>query len=255
MMPNTSLFARSQSGDLNARAELLKQHVGIVHFVARRLARSLADEAELDELVSAGQFGLLAAVENFDESRGLSFSTFAAARVRGAMLDELRRQDRVPRSVRAKARQINAVRDALANQLGRKPSDRELAMAAGLPLDQLWRWQQDVDRAGQVSLDAPVASREAESGSVGDRLACLGLSPSDEYDREESRERLHEALSRLGTAEQRVLLMYFFEEKPMSEIAAVLGVSESRVSQIRSKALSRLRAHFASVGIRTAAAA
>lgn len=254
-MSDTSLFARSQSGDLNARAELLKLHVGIVHFVARRLARSLADDADLDELVSAGQFGLIAAVENFDESRGLSFSTFAAARIRGAMLDELRRQDRVPRSVRAKARQINAVRDSLANQLGRKPSDRELAMAAGMPLDQLWRWQQDVDRAGQVSLDAPVTSREPDAGSVGERLACLDLTPSDELDREESRERLQEALRALGAAEQRVLLMYFYEEQSMSEIAQVLGVSESRVSQIRSKALSRLRAHFASRGIRTAAAA
>jgi RNA polymerase sigma factor for flagellar operon FliA len=251
----TSLFARSQNGDTNARAELLQMHVGIVHFVARRLARSLADEADLDEMVSAGQFGLIAAVENFDESRGLSFSTFAATRVRGAILDELRRQDRVPRSVRAKARQLHAVRDALANSLGRRPSDRELAMAAGMPVDQLWQWQHDVDRAGQVSLDAPVSSRGDDIGSFGDRIASVGLSPDDEFDREQSAENLREAIARLNPTEQRVLMLYFYEEQSMQEIAKVIGVSESRVSQIRSKALMRLREHLATRGICTAAAA
>ncbi len=253
-MTSTSLFARSQNGDLSARAELLSTHIGIVHFIARRLARTLADEADLDELVSAGQFGLIAAVENFDEARGPSFSTFAAARVRGAMLDELRRQDRVPRSVRAKARQINGVRDSLANGLGRKPSDREVALAAGMPVDQLWRWQADVDRAGPVSLDAPVARTE-DRGSIGDRLASLGLTPSDELDREESRELVQEALAGLTATEQRVLTLYFYEEHSMSEIAAIIGVSESRVSQIRSKALLPLRQHFMQRGIRSAAAA
>lgn len=254
-MSATSLFARSQNGDLDARAELLKMHIGIVHFVARRLARSLADEAELDELVSAGQFGLIAAVENFDESRGLSFSTFAATRVRGAMLDELRRQDRVPRSVRAKARQLQTARTALANRLGRKPTERELAMAAGMPVDQLWQWKYDVDRAGQVSLDAPVSARDDDVSSFGDRLACLGMSPEDELDREESRENLREAIARLNPTEQRVLMLYFYEEQSMQQIAAAIGVSESRVSQIRSKALMRLRDHLAQRGILTAAAA
>lgn len=254
-MTSKSLFARSQSGDLNARAELLKMHIGIVHFVARRLARSLADEAELDELVSAGQFGLIAAVENFDESRGLAFSTFAATRVRGAMLDELRRQDRVPRSVRAKARQLHGVRDALANRLGRRPTERELALAAGMPVNQLWQWQHDVDRAGQVSLDAPAGTRDGDVGSFGDRLACLGMSPADEFDREQSRECLREAMEHLNPNEQRVLALYFYEERSMQEIASILGVSESRVSQIRSKALMRLRTHLAQRGIETAAAA
>lgn len=251
----TSLFARSQTGDLNARAELLKMHVGIVHFVARRLARSLADEADLDELVSAGQFGLIAAVENFDESRGLSFSTFAATRVRGAMLDELRRQDRVPRSVRAKARQLQAVRAELANRLGRRPTERELAMAAGMPLDQLWSWQHDVDRAGQVSLDAPVNTGGEEIGSFGDRLACLEMSPADEFDAEASRVRLRDAIAQLKPTEQRVLMLYFYEERSMQEIAKELGVSESRISQIRSKALLRMREHLNAHGILTAAAA
>lgn len=254
-MTAISLFARSQTGDLNARAELLTMHIGIVHFVARRMARSLADEADLDELVSAGQFGLIAAVEHFDESRGLSFSTFAATRVRGAILDELRRQDRVPRSVRAKARQLHTVRDALANRLGRRPTDRELALAAGMPVDQLWQWQQDIDRTGQCSLDAPVSVRGEDVASFGDRLACVEPTPADELDLEESRANLREAIALLKPSEQRVLMLYFYEEMSMQQIATEIGVSESRVSQIRTKALMRLREHLASRGIHTAAAA
>ncbi|HVH39365.1 MAG TPA: FliA/WhiG family RNA polymerase sigma factor [Gemmatimonadaceae bacterium] len=247
-----SLFARCQSGDVEARTELLKLHVGIVHFVARRLARSLADEAELDELVSAGHIGLMAAVENFEEERGLSFSTFAATRVRGAMLDELRRQDRVPRSVRAKARQLHAVRDALGNRLGRTPTQRELAKEAGMPIDKLWQWQSDVDRAGQVSLDAPVGTAGDESYSFGERLACLTMDPADRLDSEHARECLLDALRSLSETEQRVLSLYFFEDKTMQEIAPDIGVSESRVSQIRTRALGRLRDKLTERGIRAA---
>lgn len=254
-MSALSLFARSQAGDPAARAELLQLHIGIVHFIARRLARSLADEADLDELVSAGHMGLMAAVDNFDESRGLAFTTFAATRVRGAMLDELRRQDRVPRSVRAKARQLHAVRDALGNRLGRRPTQRELAMEAGMPLDRLWQWQADVDRAGQVSLDAPVAADEDGARAFGDRLATAAADPVEQLEREQAARLLHDALNELGEAERRVLSMYFFEDRTLQEIAPHLGVSESRVSQIRTRALRRLRDRLATRGIAAAHAA
>ena len=254
-MSEFSLFARCQSGDVEARSELLRMHVGIVHFVARRLARSLSDEVELDELVSAGHVGLMAAVENFDESRGLAFTTFAATRVRGAMLDELRRLDHVPRSVRAKARELHTVRSALGNRLGRRPTQRELASEAGLPVDRLWQWQLDVERAGNVSLDAPVSELTGDVRSFGERLACQDMDPADRLDQDNARAVLLEAMSELGDAERRVLSMYFFEEKTLQEIAPHLGVSESRVSQIRSRALTRLRSRLENRGIHTAAAA
>ncbi len=254
-MTAPSLFARCQSGDINARTELLKMHVGIVHFIARRLARTLADEAELDELVSAGHIGLMAAVENFDESRGLAFTTFAAARVRGAMLDELRRQDRVPRSIRAKARQLNSTRAALGNRLGRRPSQRELAVEAGMSVATLWQWQSDVDRAGQVSLDAPVADRGDDVRSIGEHLACEAVDPIALLDQQRASTCLRQAIAELGDAERRVVSMYFFEEKTLQEIAPHLGVSESRVSQIRSRALARLRVRLADRDVATAFAA
>lgn len=254
-MSDLSLFARAQSGDTSARDELLKLHVGIVHFIARRLARSLSDEADLDELVSAGHFGLMAAVNGFDESRGLAFTTFAATRVRGAMLDELRRQDRVPRSVRAKARQLQSVRDALANRLGRRPTQREVAHAAGMPLPQLWQWQADVDRAGQLSLDAPVRAADDDARSIGERLPCEAADPADRLQREQTAQVVREAIAELGDAERQVLSLYFFEERTLGEIAPELGVSESRVSQIRTRALRRLRDRLSSRGIAAAHAA
>jgi RNA polymerase sigma factor for flagellar operon FliA len=254
-MTAVSLFARCKSGDTDARNELLRMHVGIVHFVARRLARSLADAADLDELVSAGHIGLMAAVENFDEARGLAFTTFAATRVRGAILDELRRQDRVPRSVRAKARTLHAVRDRLGNELGRTPTQREVALAAALPLDTLWQWQHDIDRAGQVSLDAPVGTRNDDGRTLGERVEEHAVCPSMRLEHEETRDLIRGALDELGETERRVVSLYFFEEKTLQEIAPHLGVSESRVSQIRTRALRRLRDRLTSRGISTADAA
>lgn len=248
-MTALSLFARCQSGGTDARNELLRMHVGIVHFVARRLARSLADEADLGELVSAGHIGLMAAVAHFDEARGLAFTTFAATRVRGAILDELRRQDRVPRSVRAKARTLHAVRDKLGNALGRTPSHREVALAAALPLDTLWQWQRDIDRAGQLPLDAPVGTDDGEGRTLGERVEEQSVSPSMRLEREETRDLIRASLDELGETERRVVSLYFFEEKTLQEIAPHLGVSESRVSQIRTRALRRLRERLTSRGL------
>jgi len=250
-----SLFFRSQAGDHDATSELIATHMGIVQFVARRLMRALADDAELDELVSAGSIGLMSAVDNFDVTRGLSFSTFATARVRGAMLDELRRLDRVPRSVRAKARELRRVRDALGSELGRNPTDREIALAAGMPLDRLWQWKSDVASAGAVSLDAPTGRHGEEHLSLGDRLAGNGMDAADRLEEEEAHESLRHAMRELNVAEERVLSLYFFEEMTLHEIALAMSLSESRVSQIRTKALVTLRSRLAPRGVRSACAA
>src|SRR6476661_3702678 len=122
-----SLWAQTASGDDAARDAILRENLSLVHHVARQLSRSLAVEADFDELVSAGTIGLMTAVKAFDARRGLAFSTFAVPRIRGSILDELRRQDHVPRSVRRKARDISGARNALAAQLCRAPEDMEVA--------------------------------------------------------------------------------------------------------------------------------
>jgi len=242
--------------DFAARNDLVELHTGLVHFLARRLHRTLADGAELDELVSAGMVGLLAAAESFDVERGLAFSTLATMRVRGAMLDELRRLDCVPRSVRAKARQLRDVHNLLGHRLGRTPEPREIAAEAGIDLPTFWRWQDDIHIGATCRIDAPYEDTPDGEPSLGERLP--DVTPFDldlEIDREIEREQLREAVAELGLVEQRVLTMYFFEDYTLAEIAPMIGVTESGASRIRTRALRQLRVCLSSRGFVSAVAA
>ena len=231
-------------GDAAARERLLAEHLGLVHFVARQVARGISVEADFDELVSAGTIGLVNALESFDTGRGLAFSTFAAPRIRGAILDELRRQDHVPRSVRRKAREIGAARDALTRLHTRAPEDREVAERLGVDLATLWRWQADVEGAVQVALDRPATDQGAPSpiellaGDDGD-----GIEAS--LTREQEVVALRRAILGLKERERTVLALYYFEGLKLHEIAKVLDLTESRISQIRSKAIQQLRLQLA----------
>src|ERR671936_122499 len=144
---DASLWQALASGDHSARERLLTAHLSLVHHVARQVSRSLAANFDFDELVSAGTIGLMSALDSFDVSRGLAFSTYAVPRIRGAILDELRRQDHVPRSVRRKTRHIARARARLASTLDRAPGDRDTARHLGIDLETLWRWQADAEGA------------------------------------------------------------------------------------------------------------
>lgn len=254
-MPTVAPIHTRQDSDVADRNDLVELHTGLVHFLARRLHRTLADGAELDELVSAGMVGLLAAAESFDTARGLAFSTFATTRVRGAMLDELRRLDRVPRSVRAKARQLKEAHNLLGHRLGRTPEPREVAAEAGIDLPTFWRWQDDIHTGATCAIDAPYEDTPDGEPSLGERLPDVSFDLDVELDRELEREQLREAIAELGQVEQRVLTMYFFEEFTLAEIAPMLGVTESGASRIRTRALRQLRERLSSRGFVPAAAA
>ena len=199
---------------------------------------------ELDDLWSAGTLGLIDAFEHFDVSRGLAFSTFAAPRIRGAILDELRRVDRVPRSVRSKARQIDGASKALSDSLGREPANGELAEGLGIDLTTLWRWQTEREATYTVSLDR--SQHSAEDRGTGEWLAgTTGDEIDDAITLSQEAEHLRDALMALPEQERTVLSLYYFEELKLNDIARVLEVSESRVSQIRSKAITRLRRRLA----------
>ena len=170
MIAKTSISARSPRATRAARSAvpgrrtastaqrdaLLNQHMGLVHHVARQLANRLSTAADLDELVSAGSFGLIQAVDAFDESRGLSFSTYAVPRIRGAILDELRKQDHVPRNVRRRTREVARARETLAGSLRRAPSEAELSRLLRVPADMLRKWALDAEGATIASLDQPM---------------------------------------------------------------------------------------------------
>ncbi len=243
-MPDTPHTASDVSTHRTLREEFLERNLPLVHHVARQLVRSSRLEVEFDDLLSAGTLGLISAVDHFDASRGLAFSTFATPRIRGAILDDLRRRDHVPRSVRRKQRDLTRARDALATRLGRQPTDAEVAEELGVAIERLWQWRQEVEHAARMSLDHPV-DRSATSGTPVEEL--LAGDPETEaveagIAHREEVARLRDEILNLHEQERLVISLYYFEELKLHEIAAVLGVTESRVSQIRSKAVANLRA-------------
>lgn len=241
-MDAQSTWKAFAKGDITARDLLITENLSLVHHVARQLERKLSNELDHDELVSAGTLGLMAAMSSFDPERGLAFSTFAVPRIRGAILDELRRQDHVPRSVRRKTRDIGAARAALGAKLCREPEDAEVAAALGVDVQTLWKWQSDIEGAIRMPIDRSINDNgEAYSPAIDG----LHTDPDEGVDERIGREQevllLREAIMRLKEQERTVLALYYFEELKLHEIAGILGLTESRVSQIRSKALSRLR--------------
>ena len=240
-MENPSRWAACAAGDMSARDELLKDNLSLVHFVSKQLSRSLSADADPDEMVNVGTLGLMSALETFDASRGLAFSTYAVPRIRGAILDELRRQDHVPRSIRRKTRDIAQARETLMRTLGRAPRESELAAQLGIDVDALWRWQADMERTVQVSLTPVERDRNDSAPSPIEFLRATGESADERMVQEELVAGLRDALLMLKDQQRTVLSLYYFEELNAREIAEVLGISESRVSQIRSKALTQLR--------------
>jgi RNA polymerase sigma factor for flagellar operon FliA len=239
---------------IEERNQLIQANTGLVYFLAKRLHGTLADDAEFDELVSAGMLGLMRAAELFEAERGLAFATFATTRIRGAMLDELRRIDRLPRSLRAKDRQLQSVRNTLAHALGRAPEPREVAAAAGVDVSTLWRWEDEMRASAVLTLDARGDEDEfAEEAHLRERIAAPDVDVDVELDREIEHERLHEAMEHLSPDERLVLAMSFFEDKTLQEIAPRIGVTESGASRIRARALRHLRTSLEHRISRTAA--
>lgn len=240
----------TQVVDGDSVTTLTQQHVGLVHHVARQLARRLHDKVNLDELVSAGAIGLMQAAATYEAARGLTFSTYAVPRIRGSMLDELRRSDHMSRGGRKKARALSSAREALTHRLGREPKAEELATELGVSLDTLYAWEMDVDGATEVSLD--VGPRSVREDGAPQMTAAAAIpderSPSveEQIGQDERVALLGVAMKRLRPQERTVVALYFYEELTLQEIAQVLGLSASRISQIRGEALSRLRALIAS---------
>jgi RNA polymerase sigma factor FliA len=239
-----ALWARYRSaGDPDARAQLLVRHLGLVHHVARDVARRIPS-VELGELVSAGALGLMKALDSFDLGRGLAFSTYAVLRIRGAILDDLRSRDATPRSVRVKRRRIEGVAAALEARFGRAPSAKEVADHLGIDLSTFWKWKDAVGIYAEADAPRPSHgrrfSRDAESHP--DPTVTL---PTQKLMDSEHVAHLRQLISRLPEQQRKVLALYYYEELNLRQVGEVLQVSESRVSQIRSQALKRLRSELA----------
>ena len=246
-MTSDHLWGALAQGDHTARETLLRENLSLVHHVARQLSKALAAPADFDELVSCGTIGLMNALEAFEPARGLAFSTFAVPRIRGAILDELRRQDHVPRSIRRKTRDISQARENLTRIFGRPATDKELAEQLGIDIGTFWRWQAETEGAVQISLDQSAPDHDGNPGLPPDMFASTDGENTieDDINREQERDILRQALTKLKDQERIVLTLYYFEELKLHEIAEVLELTESRVSQIRAKALGKLRTELA----------
>jgi RNA polymerase sigma factor FliA len=222
---------------LDARAldELVRSHLPLVGHLVREMLGRLPAHVSREDLISAGMAALAGAAKNFDPSRGTPFGSFATARIRGALLDELRGLDWASRSVRSRARRVDSAAQELTATLGRTPTQPELAQALGVAVDELKSITDDVQRAVVLSLQGFAA------GTAEDMVPERSQGPEDLLIHRERIGYLHHAIEALPERLRQVVTAYFFEERPMLDIANELGVTESRVSQLRAEALNLLR--------------
>jgi RNA polymerase sigma factor for flagellar operon FliA len=224
------------------REEVIKQYSPMIKYVANRIAMRLPPHIEVDDLISVGVLGLIDAITKYDPTRGAKFKTYAEFRVRGAILDELRSMDWVPRSVRQKASNIDSVVQKLQSKLGRPPEDEEVAGEMGISLDQFFDTLNETKSMPVLSLEGlGIAKETGEQQSLLDCLAGKGdTDPQTQIRLNELKEIIAQAIDTLPEQARLMISLYYYEELTMKEIGAVLDVTESRVSQIHSKAVFRL---------------
>ena len=235
--------AYKRSSTAAERDRLILHYSPLVKYVAGRVAVGLPQNVEQSDLVSYGIFGLIDAIEKFDLERGYKFETYAIARIKGAILDELRSIDWVPRSVRSKARALEKAYANLESTHHRSPSDAELAEELDMTEAQLGNALSQISFIGLVALDEmlSVGGDRGESLTLGDTVADSADGPVQSYEVEEMRQLLAEAITRMPEREKVVLMLYYYEGMTLAEIGQVLGVTESRVCQIHTKAVIHLR--------------
>jgi len=223
---------------------LMENYLHLVRYNAERIHVKLPDEVELDDLMSAGIFGLMDAINAFDLDRGVKFETYCAPRIRGAILDELRSMDWVPRLVRSRAHKLDGASKQLEVELGRQPTNEEVAKRLKVPMGEFEKMAKDASAVGLVSLSRKWF--ETDSNKDVREIDVLedkrGADPVREIQRKDLKELITKGLSR---AERLIIILYYFEEMTMKEIGATLDLSESRVSQMHSSILARLKAQMA----------
>lgn len=228
------------TGDPKLREQLIVHYAPLAKFVAGRVIANLPSNVEQSDLISYGVFGLIDALERFDPERGIAFESFAIPRIRGAILDELRSLDWVPRSVRARARRIETAIAALEARLGQSPTDDQLADELDMSVDALHSALGQIARSGVMALDETVSDGEG-TVTIGDMVSDDSMLPGKHMEEQEMRVLLGRSIAQLPDRERQVLGLYHFERLTLAEIGQVLGVSESRVCQIHTKALMQLR--------------
>jgi RNA polymerase sigma factor FliA len=237
---------RSNAVPAPTRDELVLEHVSLIKYHAYRLASHLPPNVEINDLINAGALGLMDAAGKFDPSRGVQFKTYADVRIRGAMIDSLRALDWAPQTLRKRGKKLQEAADRLQQQLGRKAGEQEICEELEIGLDEFQRLNGTLHGLSIGSLSEYEVSDEQPSLDTYPDTTSDG--PHIQFLKQEVRTVVTEAVDRLGPKERLVVSLYYFEELTMKEIAAVLDVNESRVSQIHAKAMTQLRRRLKNSG-------
>lgn len=225
--------------DSKIKEQLIIEYAQVVKYVAGRLSMYLGNNVEFDDLVGYGVFGLIDAIDKFDLEKGIKFETYASLRIRGAILDNIRKMDWIPRSVRKKQKSIETAYQKLESELGRFVEEDDMAYELNISLDEYHKWQNQtkalmltsledyVEKGGEVRVDSGSKSRfEMPEASI---------------EKEELKETLIKAIEHLTEKERKVITLYYYEELTLKEISHIMEVSESRISQLHTKSLGKMR--------------
>ncbi|KSV60705.1 FliA/WhiG family RNA polymerase sigma factor [Acetivibrio ethanolgignens] len=230
-------YRSTKSPDIRER--LILEYAGLVKIVAGRLGMYLGYTVEYDDLVGYGTFGLIDAIDKFDTLKGVKFETYASLRIRGAVLDQIRKMDWIPRTLRQKQKRLDVASQKLESELGRAVTEEELAEELEISVEELGTWQNQMKVTNLVSLDEFM--EQGTEGKMENITSARFEEPEKAVEKEELKKMLMEALESLTENEKKVILFYYYEELTLKEISRILEVSESRISQLHTKGLQKMR--------------
>lgn len=234
------LWAESRSQPL--KDELVVRYIPLVEQVAERMRMGLPRSLDINELINTGVIGLISAVDNFEPERGFRFETYASTRIRGSILDGLREYDWMPRSIRTKTRQLENALVKLEGELARIPTDEEVAQELKISLDDYYSLLDTVHIASILSLDDPIMTDDGMTGTFSDMVEDeKSPNPVHEFEWSEAKKLVKDILKKLNQQERLVIALYYYEELNLREIGEVLGISESRISQIHSRVIITIK--------------
>ncbi len=231
-------YSKTHNADL--RDQLILEYAQLVKLVAGRMSMYLGYNVEYDDLVGYGVFGLIDAIDKFDYGKNVKFETYASLRIRGAILDQIRKMDWIPRSLRQKQRKITTAMSKIESETGRAATDEELAAELGISLEEFNNWQGQTKMTNLISLD-----EYTKEGTENNKMEAVGNArfecPEEAVEKQELKKILVEAIDLLTEKEREVIVLYYYEEMTLKEISIVMEVSESRISQLHTKALNKMR--------------
>ncbi len=234
-------YMKSKSPEL--REKIILEYAYLVKYVAGRLSIYFGNNVDYDDLIGYGIFGLIDAIDKYDINKGVKFETYASLRIRGAILDSIRELDWVPRSLRQKNRQLEKVYAELESELGRAATDEEAAERMGMTLDEFNKFLDSINVSTMISLEEFLEQKH--DAGLEDRYAADDSSPEAFAERSNLRDILADSIDKLPEKERMVITLYYYEELTLKEISAIMKVSESRISQLHTRAIARMRGKLA----------